>query len=95
MDDVTAAKELLETSGYVVLKAKSYRAAQERQRITRVLRESAEREAVMARQWAYDCLARERRLAERVTEMWGLAVRHGATAADLAALNAAVVEDQP
>lgn len=45
--------------------------------------EWAKREAEHARRWAEDCHGYERRMSERVTHLFGLAVKHGATDAEL------------
>lgn len=73
----------LEARGYVVLKAKSYRAAQERQRIAECRRESAEEYQQLTRLWAVNCLEEERRLMKRCEWLYGLAARHGATDEEL------------
>lgn len=77
------AKKLLEASGYVVLRAKSYRQAEERRRIAQMSVYWAERDSEHARTWARDCLAEERRLADRCTYLYGLAARHGASDEEL------------
>lgn len=84
-EELADAKLLLEQNGYVILKATSYRRAQERQRLAQHQREWAERDAEEARRWARDCLYDERRLRERLTFVWGVATSHGATAEELAA----------
>lgn len=78
-----AARALLEANGYVVLREKSYRQAQERQRVANVFREHAEEDAEHARAWARDCLTEERRLRDRLTFVYGVARAHGATVEDL------------
>lgn len=80
---VDNARRLLEASGFVVLREKSYRQAQERQRVAEALRASAEQEAGHARQWARDCLTEERRLRDRITHVYGIAQAHGATVEEL------------
>lgn len=77
LDDLTAA-------GYVVLCEKSYRQAQERQRVAECRREAEERAAESARAWARDCLTEERRLRERITHVYSVARAHGATFVELA-----------
>ena len=84
MTAVEQAKALLESNGFVVLRAKSYRQAQERQRVAEALREYAEQEAEQTRRWALDCLGEERRLRDRCTFLYGAATRRGATADELA-----------
>ena len=73
----------LEAEGYVVLKAKSYRAAQERGRVDRALREAAEREVDRTEDWAREAFAEQRRLADRCTFLYGVAIAHGATLDEL------------
>lgn len=82
-NDIAAAKALLEAEGYVVLRAKSYRQAQERQRVAECLRESAERDAASARDWARNCLAEERYMRDRLTFVYGVARAYGATVEEL------------
>ncbi|AGS82437.1 hypothetical protein SEA_YEET_137 [Mycobacterium phage Yeet] len=77
------ARELLEDNGYVVLRAKSYRQAQERQRVAEVYRRCEEEAAEHARAWARDCLAEQRRLADRCTFLYGAAIAAGATPEEL------------
>jgi hypothetical protein len=80
---IATARNLLESNGYVVLRERSHRLAQERQRVAEALRESEERAAEHARAWARDCLAEQRRLAERCTFLYGAARAAGCTDADL------------
>jgi hypothetical protein len=80
---VDRAKATLEALGYVVIKAKSYRAAQERQRIAECLKRAAEEDAAGYRTWAVDCRKEERRLADRLTFVYGVAMAHGATVEEL------------
>ncbi|MBU8819569.1 hypothetical protein KL864_27155 [Mycolicibacterium goodii] len=82
-DAITDARLLLESYGYVVLREKSYRQAQERQRVAEALRRAAEEDAERARQWALNCLEAERRLFERCTFLYGAAIAAGATPDDL------------
>lgn len=84
MNDVLAeALGLVKAAGYVVLKEKSYRAAQERQRIAAVRQQCAEEHTASARAWARDSIAEERRLAARLTFVYGVAMKHGATTEEL------------
>jgi hypothetical protein len=76
-------REILERAGYVVIKAKSYRAAQERQRIAECQMRCAEEDATHARAWAINCLDEERRLGDRLTFVYGVARAHGATIEEL------------
>lgn len=77
------AKKALEAHGYVVLRAKSYRAAQERQHIAQALLASEERHNEGTRAWAQQAFDEQRRLSERCTYLYGLAARLGATDDDL------------
>jgi hypothetical protein len=86
MTDIDDAKALLVANGYVVLKAKSHREAQLRRRVTEARARWADDDAEHARDWARKCLDEERRLRERLTLVWGLAVEHGATLDELRAL---------
>lgn len=76
-------KSWLETQGYVLLKAKSYRQAQERQRIAEAMQRMASEDAEHARSWAINCLDEERRLRDRLTFVYGVARAHGASIEDL------------
>jgi len=78
-----AYREALRQWGYVTLKAKSYRAAQERQRIAECMAEMAKEDAEHARSWAINCLDEERRLRDRLTFVYGVARAHGASIEDL------------
>lgn len=80
---VAKAKAMLEQQGYVVLKAKSYRQAQERQRVAEILRQAEERNAERTRDWARDCLEKERTMRDRCEYLYGLAAAHGATRDEL------------
>lgn len=73
----------LEAEGYVVLRAKSYRQAQERQRVAEALRWAAERDREGTRDWALDAFAEQRRLRDRLTFVYGVARAHGATVEEL------------
>ncbi|MCU1592451.1 MAG: hypothetical protein JWP11_3707 [Frankiales bacterium] len=85
MSAVDEAKALLETSGYVVLKEKSYRQAQERQRIARVMQESAEQRYEHQQAWlARAVFPWERHLVQRVDHLARLATRLGAKDEDWA-----------
>lgn len=77
IDDLAAA-------GYVVVRAKSYRQAQERQRVAECQRRAAEEARDSATAWARDCLTEERRLRDRITHVYGVARAHGATLVELA-----------
>lgn len=83
-DRIEAAKKLLAESGYVVLKEKSYRQAQERQRVAEAMRDNAERDAQSARHWAQTDLCREIRfLRNRCEFLYGAAIKAGAHPDDL------------
>lgn len=79
MTAIDEAKALLTAEGYVVLKAKSYYQAQERQRTERVLREAAEREIASTTAWAHGVCDSERHLRDRCTYLYGLAASLGAS----------------
>lgn len=81
--DIEGMKAYLKLAGYVVLKEKSYRQAQERQRVAECYRDSEIRAAESARAWARDCIAEERRLGARCTFLYGKAIEHGATIEEL------------
>ncbi|MHC9292017.1 hypothetical protein ACRCUN_06090 [Mycobacterium sp. LTG2003] len=81
---ITDARLLLESYGYVVLREKSYRQAQERQRVAEALRRAAEDDARSARRWAQETLHNEiRDLYARCTFLYGAAIARGATADEL------------
>lgn len=65
--------------GWVVLREKSYRQAQERQRVANALHDAAERRAQEVREWALNCLQEERYLRKRCEYLYGLASSLGAT----------------
>lgn len=83
-DEIAMARKILESTGHVVLRRKSYQQAQERQRVAECYRDSEIRAAESARAWARDCLAEERRLAGRCTFLYGLARAKGATVEECA-----------
>jgi len=85
MNALEEALALVKANGYVVLKEKSYRQAQERHRVAQALLETEKRFAESTRNWARDCLYNERRITERLTFVWGVAKAHGATDDELAA----------
>jgi hypothetical protein len=82
--NVEEARAVLENAGYVVLKEKSHRAAQERQRRAECFREAAEDRVTSVEKWARNSLDEERRLRERLTFVYGIAMAHGATTEELA-----------
>jgi len=74
---------VVKDAGYVVLKAKSYRQAQERQRVAEALKRAAEEDAERTRAWAISHCDEERRLAARLTFVYGVARARGATDEEL------------
>jgi hypothetical protein len=83
-EDIAEAREVLEASGHVVLKAKSYRQAQERQRVAEALRDAAERYRESTDRWVRaDIIPENHRLRERCTFLYGAARAHGASAEEL------------
>ena len=85
MSDIDDAKKLLADNGYVVLKEKSYRQAQERQRVADALRVAAEEWRMSTQRWAEVTLHNEiRELMARCTFLYGEARAHGATVEELA-----------
>lgn len=83
-DAITEARDLLECNGYVVLKAKSYHQAQERQRVAEALRQYAEELRAGTQRWVEtEWVPRERHLSDRLTFVYGVARAHGITVAEL------------
>lgn len=83
-DAIDAAKSLLEGNGFVVLREKSYRQAQERQRIAEALRSAAEEWRMSTQRWAEVTLHNEiRELMARCTFLYGEARARGATVEEL------------
>jgi hypothetical protein len=80
---VDEAKQLLAEAGYVVLREKSYRAAQERQRIAQCMEEMERDRREGVEKWARDCCQEERRIRDRLTFVYGVARAFGASVADL------------
>lgn len=77
---VEDAKQFLKQHGYVVLKEKSYRQAQERQRTADIMRESAEeRAASQDRWWREEILPELFAYRDRVTFLYGQARAAGCT----------------
>lgn len=83
-DHIDDAKDTLRSAGYVVLKEKSYRQAQERQRRAECYQDAAEQARDSASAWARDCLTEERRLRDRLLFVYGVARAKGATVEELA-----------
>ena len=83
-DRIEAAKKLLAANGYVVLKQKSYRQAQERQRIAEALRRSAEEYRESGERYVREELGPEiRHLRNRCEFLYGAAIKAGAHPDDL------------
>lgn len=82
-DFLAKIKAKLEASGYVVLKAASYRRAQERQHLAQALLASQERENEHTRAWAHRAFDEQRILSDRCTYLYGLAASLGATEGQL------------
>lgn len=80
---VEAAKALCEEHGYVVIKAKSYRAAQERQRIAQIRLEDSQERVASIDAWARAGYDELRRLRDRLTFVYGVARAFGASVEDL------------
>lgn len=78
------AAELVRGNGFVVLRERSYRAAQERQRIAEARMNDAIDQRDHQRGWMEnEVFPRERLLADRVTFLYGAARAHGATVDEL------------
>jgi len=83
-ESVRAALETARAAGYVSVKESSYRRSQERQRMAEV-REASEREHnVSTAAWANKAYDEQRRLADRLTFVYGVARSLGASVDDLA-----------
>lgn len=80
---IDEAKALLRASGYVVLREASHRHAQRERLITQARADWEIQRAQSVERWALDCLHEERRLRDRLTFVYGVAVAHGATLDDL------------
>lgn len=83
-EDVAAARTLLESRGYVVLKAGSHRRSKERRRLAEARERWAQETVEHTRRWAEDAFAEQRRLSDRLTHVYGVARAHGATVEELA-----------
>ncbi len=77
-------RQQLKDAGWVILREKSYRQAQERQRVAEALFESAERDRESAYVWARECCAEERRLGARLAVVFAAAASLGVTTRQLA-----------
>ena len=83
-DEVQQAKELLRANGFIVLTAKSYYAAQERQRCAEVTAQSAIADRDGQRQWMErDIFPRLDHLSDRLTFVYGIARARGASVVEL------------
>jgi hypothetical protein len=82
--EIAIAKQILEVSGHVVLKAKSYRQAQERQRIAEIMAADArERERANDAWWRESILPELFSYRDRVTFLYGAARAAGCTVEEL------------
>lgn len=82
--DISVAKQTLADAGYVVLKAKSYRQAQERQRIAHIMQECAEtRAAEQDLWWRAEILPELFQYRDRCTFLYGQARAAGCTVEEL------------
>ena len=79
MIDLDDALEVIRAAGYVAIREKSYRAAQERQRLAQARADWELNRREGAEKWARDCCDEERRIRERLTFVYGVARAHGAT----------------
>lgn len=78
------ARNLLETNGYVVLRAKSYKQAQERQRVADALAAYQAQRVEEVFAWVQrDLVPRERSLVDRLTFVYGVARALGASVEEL------------
>lgn len=83
-------KTELESRGYVIVRASSYRAAQRRQQLAQNAWEWEKDRREGAERWARDSLQEERRLRDRLNEIIHLATLHGMTTDDLREFNRAL-----
>lgn len=81
--ELEIALQIVKDAGYVAIKAKSYRQAQERQRVAEALRGMAEENRESTFRWALTVCDEERRLRDRLVFVYGVARAHGATVEDL------------
>ena len=82
-DEITDARNVLEAAGYAVLKASSVRRIHERRRIAEVLLEAEKDRRAETHEWAVSAFTEQRRLADRLTFVYGVARAHGATVDEL------------
>lgn len=78
-EEIEQARKLLADNGYTVVKSASYRRAQERQRIAEARMVDAFDREESCRVWALQGYAELDRLRDRLTLIYGIALRHGAT----------------
>lgn len=84
-ENIQIAREFLKSHGYVVIKEKSYRQAQEGQRVADVMCEDAkERAASQDKWWREEILPELFSYRDRVTFLYGAARAAGCTAEELA-----------
>ncbi len=83
LDAIAEGRNLLESYGFVVLREKSYRQAQERQRVAECYRDREIEAAESARHWARNCLDEERRIRDRCTFLYGAARAAGCSVEEL------------
>jgi len=81
--ELEKALELVKASGYTVVTNRSYAAAQARLAAARCYLESEQRATRSAEAWAGKALDEQRRLADRLTFVYGVARSHGATVEEL------------
>lgn len=83
--ELAMAKDILKRAGYVVVREKSYRQAQERQRVAEALKVDAqERAASQDKWWRTEILPELFQYRDRVTFLYGAARAAGCTAEELA-----------
>lgn len=83
-DEITDARNVLESHGFVVLREKSYRRAQERQRMAEALRADAvDRAASQDAWWREHILPELFTYRDRVTFLYGAARAAGCTVEEL------------
>lgn len=82
-NELDRAIAVVHAAGYVTLREKSYKQAQERQRVAEARARWEVEAAEHARAWAREAFAEQRRLADRLTFVYGVAMAHGATVEEL------------
>lgn len=81
--DLDGARTLLEANGFKVLKTASHARLLERRRIAEARAEWETQAAEHARQWAREAFTEQRRLADRLTHVYGVARARGASVEEL------------